>query len=78
MNALEARYDAARRWRAIQSLCDRTGATPAEVSDLFGSEMSRLKMGAKVRAYLAVLTEANVRALLRRKARLTANVTPAP
>jgi len=77
MNALEARYDAARHWRAIQSLCDRSGATPEEVRDLFGSEMLRLKMGAKVRAYLAVLTEANVRALLRRKALLTANAARA-
>ena len=78
MNALEARYDAARHWRAIQSLCDRTDAAPAEVRDLFGSEMLRLTMGAKVRAYLAVLTEANVRAMLRRKSLLKANVTRAP
>ena len=75
MNALEARYDSQRHWRAIQTLCDRTGATPEEVRDLFGSEMLRLKVGAKVGAYLAVLTEANVRAMLRRKAPRAANVT---
>ena len=78
MNALEARYDAARHWRAIKSLCDRSGATPEEVRDLFGSEMLRLKVGAKVGAYLAVLTEANVRAVLRRKALVAGNSTRAP
>jgi hypothetical protein len=67
----ETRYDPAPHGRAIQSLCDRTGAAPAEVRDLFGSEFSRLKMGAKVGAYLAVLTESNVRGMLRRKARLS-------
>ena len=66
--------DLASHLRAIQSLSDRTGAAPAEVRDLFGSEFSRLKMGAKVGAYLTVLTEANVRATLRRKARLSAKV----
>ena len=71
----ETRYDHAPHGRAIQSLCDRTGAAPAEVRDLFGSEFSRLEMGAKVGAYLAVLTEANVRAILRRKARSSARVT---
>ena len=58
--------------RAIQSLCKLTGAEPAEVRDLFGSEFSRLEMGAKVGTYLTVLTESNVRATLRRKARLAA------
>ena len=78
MNALEARYDAQRHWRAIQTLCERTGATLEEVRDLFDSEILRLGVGAKVGAYLAVLTEANVRAMLRRKAVLAANVTRAP
>jgi hypothetical protein len=67
----ETRYDPAPHGRAIQFLCDRTGAAPAEVRDLVGSEFSRLKMGAKVGAYLTVLTESNVRAMLRRKARLS-------
>ena len=62
----ELSYDPAPHRRAIQSLCDRTGAAPAEVRDLFGSEFSRLKMGAKVGAYVAVLTESNVRGMLRR------------
>ena len=68
----ETRYDPEPHGRAIQSLCDRTGAPPAEVRDLFGCEFARLKMGAKVGAYLAVLTESNVRAMLQRKARATA------
>lgn len=72
MNALpETRYDPAPHGRAIQSLCDRTGAAPALVRDLFGCEFSRLEMGAKVGAYLAVLTESNVRAMLQRRARAT-------
>jgi hypothetical protein len=61
--------------RAIQSLCKLTGAEPAEVRDLFSSEFSRLEMGAKVGTYLTVLTESNVRAMLRRKARLAAKGT---
>ena len=33
--------------RAIRSLCKATGAEPAEVADLFGSEFSRLEMDAE-------------------------------
>jgi hypothetical protein len=76
--SLETRDDLASHRRAIQSLCDRTGAAPAEVRDLFGSEFSRLKMGAKVGTYLAVLTEASVRATLRREARLAAKAARTP
>jgi hypothetical protein len=78
MNELpETRYDPAPHRRAIQSLCDRTGRAPAEVRDLFGREFSRLEMGAKVGTYLAVLTESNVRGMLRRKAR-SANAVRTP
>jgi hypothetical protein len=71
------RYDPAANGRAIQSLSDRSGAAPAEVRDLFVPEFSRLKMGAKVGAYLTVLTESNVRGMLRRKAdRLAVKRTP--
>jgi Protein of unknown function (DUF3562) len=64
----EAGQEAARHERAMNSLCDRTGASPAEVRRLFSQEFSRLELGAKVRSYLAVLTASNVRAMLRRKA----------
>lgn len=74
----ETEYDPAPHGRALQSLCDQTGATPAEVRDLFVSEFSRLKMGAKVGAYLAVLTESNVRATLRGTGRLSAKVARTP
>jgi hypothetical protein len=60
------RYDPAEHERTIQSLIRRSGAAPAEVRALFAPEFSRLKMGAKVGAYLTVLTESNVRAMLRR------------
>jgi hypothetical protein len=52
----------------MSSLCDVTGAPPAEVRSLFAQEFSRLELGAKVRSYLAVLAASNVRAMLRRKA----------
>jgi hypothetical protein len=64
----EAGQEAARHERAMSSLCDRTGAPPAEVRRMFTQEFSRLELGAKVRSYLAVLTASNVRAMLRRKA----------
>ena len=64
----EAGQEAASHERAMNSLCDRTGASPAEVRRLFAQEFSRLELGAKVRSYLAVLTASNVRAMLRRKA----------
>ncbi|HUI61572.1 MAG TPA: DUF3562 domain-containing protein [Steroidobacteraceae bacterium] len=65
---LEAGQEAARHERAMSSLCDRTGAPPAEVRRLFTQEFSRLELGARVRSYLAVLTASNVRAMLRRRA----------
>jgi hypothetical protein len=64
-----AGHDAARHERAMSSLCERTGAPPADVRRLFAQEFSRLELGAKVRSYLAVLTASNVRAMLRRKLR---------
>jgi Protein of unknown function (DUF3562) len=64
----ESGQEAARHERAMNSLCDRTGASPAEVRRLFAQEFSRLELGAKVRSYLAVLTTSNVRGMLRRKA----------
>jgi len=60
--------EAVRYERAMSSLCDRSGAPPAEVRSLFAQEFSRLELGAKVRSYLAVLAASNVRAMLRRKA----------
>jgi hypothetical protein len=38
-----------------------------EVRRLFTQEFLRLELGAKVRAYLSILTASNVRAMLRRK-----------
>jgi Protein of unknown function (DUF3562) len=63
----EAGQEAARHERAMSSLCDRTGAPPAEVRRMFTQEFSRLELGARVRVYLAVLTASNVRGMLRRK-----------
>lgn len=54
--------------RAISSLADRAGASPAVVRALFMGELSRLRLGARVRSYLQVLTTSNVRAMLRREA----------
>jgi hypothetical protein len=70
--SLEARDDLARHWRAARFLYDRTGAVPAEPDGPVDSEFPRVKMGAKVGAYFAVLTESSARAMLRRKARLSA------
>jgi hypothetical protein len=53
--------------REIQLLSDRSGAPPTEVRALFVAEFARLKIGAKVGSYLAVLTQSNVRGMLRRK-----------
>ncbi len=53
--------------REIRSLSARTEVSPAEVGALFAHEFARLRMGAKVGSYLAVLTTSNVRAMLRRK-----------
>jgi len=54
--------------REVQSLSESSGAPPAAVRALFAAEFARLKVGAKVGSYLAVLTESNVRGMLRRKA----------
>ena len=54
--------------REIVVLSDRNGASETDVRALFASEFARLKMGAKVGAYLTVLTTSNVRGMLRRKA----------
>jgi Protein of unknown function (DUF3562) len=63
----EAGREAARHERAMSSVCDRTGAPPAEVRRMFTQEFSRLELGARVRLYLALLTASNVRAMLRRR-----------
>jgi hypothetical protein len=54
--------------REIVLLSDRNCASETDVRALFVSEFARLKMGAKVGAYLTVLTTSNVRGMLRRKA----------
>jgi hypothetical protein len=64
--------------REIRSLSDRSGAPPTEVRALFAAEFARLKIGAKVGSYLRVLTESNVRGMLRRKARLAADADRTP
>jgi Protein of unknown function (DUF3562) len=64
---IDSGKEAARHERAIRSLLDRTGASVAEVRNLFAQEFSRLELGAKVRSYLAVLTASNVRTMLRSK-----------
>ena len=56
--------------REIKFLSDKTGATRTEVRALFAAEFARLKIGAKVASYLGVLTESNVRGMLRRNARV--------
>jgi hypothetical protein len=72
------RYNSVAHEREIQSLSDRCGASPAEVQALFVPEFARLKMGARVGTYLAVLTESNVRGMLQRQARLAINLTTGP
>lgn len=52
--------------RAISSLCDRTGASHADVRVLFVREFARLAVGATVRPYLRLLAAANVYSRLRR------------
>jgi hypothetical protein len=70
----EHRNDPLAHERAIQSLSEKSGASPAEVRAVFGDELARLKMGAKVGSYLGVLTASNVRGMLRRKASLAARL----
>jgi hypothetical protein len=66
---LESEQESVRHERAVSSLSDRSGAPRAQVRSLFAQEFSRLELGAKVRAYLGVLTASNVHRMLRRKAR---------
>ena len=61
--------------REIVLLSDRNGASEKDVRALFASEFARLKMGAKVGAYLTVLTTSNVRGMLQRKAARLAAAT---
>jgi hypothetical protein len=56
--------------RVIRLLSGRSGISPTEIRTLFSQELARLQLGAKVRSYLPALTAANVRALLRSRARL--------
>ena len=53
--------------RAIGSLCDRTGASRADVRALFAHEFARLAVRATVPSYLRLLTAANVYAMLRHR-----------
>jgi len=55
--------------REIRSLSDRSGVEVGEVRALYQKESTRLGMGAKIGSYLAVLTTASVRGMLRRTAR---------
>ena len=64
--------------REIRTLADRSGVAPAQVRTLFRHERARLGMGAKVHSYLAVLTAANVRGMLRRVAAKTRVEAPPP
>ena len=72
--SLETRYDPAGHRLATRFSSDRASRVPAEVGGPVGSEFSPIKMGANVGTYLAVLTESNTRAMLRRKVRLSARV----
>jgi hypothetical protein len=56
--------------RQIRSLSDSSDTPRWRVRALFDTELARLQMGAKIGSYLAVLTESNVRGMLRRKAKL--------
>ena len=71
--SLETRYDPAGPRLATRFSSDRAGMA-AEGGGPVGSEFPQIKMGAKVGAYWAVLTESNARAMLRRRARLSASV----
>jgi hypothetical protein len=65
--ARRRRASAVAHEREIRSLSDGSGAPPTEVRALFVAEFARLKIGAKVGSYLSVLTQSNVRGMLRRK-----------
>jgi hypothetical protein len=71
------------RWEI--TMTTRSLAAPStEVRALYVAEFARLKIGAKVGSYLAVLTQSSVRGMLRRKtlaaeaARTTADLPPGP
>ena len=70
MDSLERGKDAPGHEHAISRLHDRTGAPLVEVRRMFAQEFARLEFGARVRAYLSVLTARNVLALLRHKNRV--------
>lgn len=74
MNAPFEHPNSQRHEREIRSLSDRSGASLAQVRTLFSDEFARLKIGARVGSYLAVLTASNVRGMLRRKVRLASNL----
>jgi hypothetical protein len=57
--------EVARRERTIGVLTARAGAPVERVRRLFAGEFARLGRGAKVRAFLHVLTTSNVRSMLR-------------
>jgi hypothetical protein len=63
------RHDASTDERDIRLLSAESGMEAGQVRDLFRDELARLGMGAKVGRYLAVLTAANVRGMLKRRAR---------
>src|SRR5687768_5288752 len=70
MKAPFEHYDPEPDEREIRSLSHQSGISLVELRTLFRHEARRLGMGAKVGSYLAVLTAANVRGMLRRRARL--------
>jgi hypothetical protein len=53
--------------RAIRSLSVSSGSALVDVRTLFVEEFARLETRAKVEFYLTVLTQSNVRRMLRRK-----------
>lgn len=53
--------------RAIRSLSVSSGSALVDVRMLFVEEFARLETRAKVESYLTVLTQSNVRRMLRRK-----------
>jgi hypothetical protein len=65
--ARRRRASAVAHEREIRPPSDRSGAPPTEVRALFVAEFARLKIGAKIGSYLSVLTQSNVRGMLRRK-----------
>jgi hypothetical protein len=70
-------YDAIAREREIRLLSGTSGAPACEVRAPFVPEFARLGMGAKIGAYLTVLTESNVRGMLRRKDAAASRVSAA-